>query len=98
MIIVWSDEAIRDFEENLIFLSEEWNVQVVLDFTEETERILHVISEMPKAFRHYRKNIHAAPVTQHITLFYRIGRDKIELIRFWNNYRSRCSCEFIIEH
>jgi plasmid stabilization system protein ParE len=88
MTIVWSDEAEKDYEENLIFLFEEWNLQVVQDFTEETERILTVINEMPKAFRHYKKNIHSVPVTKHVTLFYRVKRDRIELVRFWNNYRK----------
>ena len=88
MKIIWSKVAEVDLEENLNYLNDEWNEKVVLDFTIETERIFEIIVQKPKAFKKFKKNIHQVPITKHITLYYRIGKDKIELIRFWNNFKK----------
>lgn len=89
MNIVWSDFALADFESNILFLSDEWNEQVIQDFTSETERILNIISKTPKAFpKHNNQNIHSVPITKHITLFYDVKINEIQLLRFWNNYQN----------
>lgn len=88
MKIIWSKPAEFDYEQNLNYLFDEWSEKVVCDFTEETDRIIGIISENPKAFQKYKKNIHKVPVTKQITLYYRISKDQIELMRFWNNYKK----------
>ncbi len=86
--IRWSKSAESDFEENLNYLFEQWDEKVVLDFTLESERVFEIIAQKPKAFRKYKKNIHQVPITKHITLFYRVEKNKIELLRFWNNFKK----------
>ena len=89
MKIVWSDKAEIDFEENIVFLLKEWNQDVVQNFTFETERVISIISKTPKAFQKHRKmNVHIVPITKHITLFYDVKRNEVQLLRFWNNFKN----------
>ncbi|MES2588268.1 MAG: hypothetical protein V4622_04755 [Bacteroidota bacterium] len=89
MKISWSKTAEKDFEENIIYLLEDWSEAVVFDFTTETERILKIISKSPKTFqKHKVRNIHRVVLTKQITLFYKVKSDRVELLRFWNNYKN----------
>lgn len=50
MNILWSEKAEEDFEANILYLMENWNLEVVQDFTSEVQRILNIISLNPKTF------------------------------------------------
>ena len=89
MKLVWSDKAEEDFACNIEYLYRDWNEEVVLDFTAETERVLKIIRNTPRAFRKDKKtNVHCASITKHITLFYDVRKNEIVLLRFWNNYQN----------
>ena len=89
MKIIWSKEAEEDFEQNILYLMEKWNESVILNFTSETERILKIITTNPNAFqKHKKSNVHFVPITKHISLFYDVKSQEIELLRFWNNYKK----------
>ncbi|MFD1601522.1 type II toxin-antitoxin system RelE/ParE family toxin [Flavobacterium artemisiae] len=34
------------------------------------------------------KNVYKIVITKHISLFYRIENNNIELVRFWNNFQN----------
>jgi plasmid stabilization system protein ParE len=89
MTILWSEKAEEDFEANILYLMEHWNVAVVQDFTAENQRVLNIITLNPKTFQ-YNKNTkcHIVPVTKHVTLFYEIKSRKIVLLCFWNNFQN----------
>lgn len=88
--IVWSKPAQVDYWSNIDFLIDKWTETEALNFIFKTETILDVISENPKAFQkfNYKRNIHVVPVTKEINLFYMVRKDRIELLRFWNNYQN----------
>jgi plasmid stabilization system protein ParE len=89
MKIIWSEKALQDFEQNIDYLFEEWNQDVVQDFTSETERILEILKETPKAFQKHKKTkVHIVPIVKQVTLFYDVKSSHIELLRFWNNYKN----------
>lgn len=89
MKITWSDKAEEDFASNIEYLYQDWNEAVVQDFTAETERVLKIIQATPKIFRKHKKsNVHVAPITKHITLFYDVKKKEIQLLRFWNNFQN----------
>ena len=59
MNIIWSDKAEEDFEQNIIYLLENWNEKIVQKFTYETEFVLNIISKSPKVFQKLKKiNVH----------------------------------------
>ena len=89
MNIIWSDKAEEDFEQNIIYLLDNWDEKVVQKFTYETEFVLSIISKSPKVFQKHKKiNVHFVPITKHVTLFYEIENKEIYLLRFWNNFQN----------
>jgi plasmid stabilization system protein ParE len=89
MNILWSEKAEEDFEANVLYLMENWNVEVVQDFTSEVQRILNIISLNPKTFQYnLLVKCHVVPVTKHVSLFYEIKKKNIVLLRYWNNYQN----------
>jgi plasmid stabilization system protein ParE len=89
MTILWSAKAEEDFESNIIYLLENWSIEVVQDFTSETEKVLNILTINPKAFQENKAiRCHVVPITKQITLFYEIKKKQIILLRFWNAYQN----------
>ncbi|NOS56412.1 MAG: type II toxin-antitoxin system RelE/ParE family toxin [Cyclobacteriaceae bacterium] len=89
MHVVWTDEALADYHQNIDFLLKEWTDQVALDFIEDVDAVISLIVSRPELFplTDYR-GIRKAVVRKQITLFYKISDNSIQLIRFWNNYQD----------
>ena len=88
--LIWSKPAQIEYWKNIDFLLKHWTEKEAIEFITKTEGILEIIIENPRTFRkfNYRKNIHTVPITKEINLFYQVKKDKIELLRFWNNYQD----------
>lgn len=88
--IDWSALAKKDYWDNIDYILLQWSHKEAINFIEEVENILLIISRNPKTFQscNYKKT-HQVPINPQITLYYRIKNKKIvELIRFWNNYQN----------
>jgi plasmid stabilization system protein ParE len=94
--ILWSKEAEITFENNLDYLEKEWNARTILQFINRTDDILNKISHNPKLFPQYRKrdNIHKCVITHQISVYYKVNRDSITLITFWNSYQDYKKMKF----
>lgn len=89
MNIIWSDPAKKDYWNNIDYLLEEWTVNEVEHFTQETQRVINIISKKPKTFLKVgHKELRAVPITPQVSLYYRIDKENVTLIRFWNNYQD----------
>ncbi|NOQ75628.1 MAG: type II toxin-antitoxin system RelE/ParE family toxin [Crocinitomix sp.] len=88
--LIWSKPAQIDYWENIEFLLDEWTESEASAFIFKTDALLQIIKESPKTFRrfNYKQNIHTVPVTKEINLFYQVRKDKVELLRFWNNHQD----------
>ncbi|MCB0495421.1 MAG: type II toxin-antitoxin system RelE/ParE family toxin [Cyclobacteriaceae bacterium] len=89
MKIVWSEDALRDYHQNIDYLLLSWPVETVQKFINEVDWVLEILKISPKAFplSDY-KSARRAVIRKQITLFYRIEGDVIHLIRFWNTYQN----------
>lgn len=89
MEVIWSDEAVEDYHQNIDYLLENWSVKVALEFTEDVEAIIQLIKARPELYplSDY-KEIRRAVVRRQITLFFKVKDETISLIRFWNNHRD----------
>ena len=95
MKISWSELAESDFRYNTQFLIKEWDLNVIQDFNDEVERIIGILPEFPTAFqKHKKRNIHFVPITKQITLYYRVYRSAIILLKFWNTYQNPRKVKF----
>jgi plasmid stabilization system protein ParE len=88
--ILWSNEAEITFENNLVYLEKEWSPSTILKFIDRTDDILNKISSNPKLFPYHKKkeNIHKCVITRQITVYYKVNKDSITLITFWNTYQD----------
>jgi plasmid stabilization system protein ParE len=89
MNIIWSDDALADYHQNIDYLLEEWSEQVALEFIEDVEAIVALIRNHPELYpiTEYHE-IRKAVIRKQITLFFRSTDKEIQLIRFWNSYRD----------
>lgn len=89
MNIIWSRQAKKDYWQNIDYLEAEWTSQDVINFIEKVERTIDLLSMKNVEFisTNYR-NVNQVVITKQITLYYRIESDKLELLRFWNNYQD----------
>jgi len=93
--IHWSDLAKEDYWKNIDYLIEEWTVDAAANFIAKVDEYLNIISKNPKTFSPTKyKKTHSVPVIPQITLFYRINKKNIELVRFWNNSKDPNSFHF----
>lgn len=89
MQVIWSDEALADYHQNIDFLLREWTEQVAIEFVEDVEIVIELIKRHPELFlpANYKK-IRKAIIRKQITLFFQVEDKAIHLIRFWNNYQD----------
>ncbi len=89
MRLVWTNLALRDYIENIEWLSSEWGEREVETFTETAQSTLSHIQKMSKMYpQSDYPGIRKAVIAKQISLLYRINPDYIVLIRFWNNYQN----------
>ncbi len=89
MNVIWSPQAKKDYWQNIDYLDAEWSFQVTLNFIEKVEETIQLLTQKNVEFisTHY-KNVHKVVITKHITLYYKINSNQLELLRFWNTYQD----------
>jgi plasmid stabilization system protein ParE len=87
MKIIWNPLALISYYRILEYLIEEWGVDSVNDFRDKVDNVLVLIKKNPALFmRSTRYNyVRRAFITKQNTLFYKISKNKIELLIFWDN-------------
>ncbi len=89
MNIIWSEDAIIDYHQNIDYLITEWSEKLAAEFIEDVEGVLELIKIQPEIYpiSNYH-NIRKAVIRKQISLFYEVKGQKIFLVRFWNNYQN----------
>ena len=94
--IVWSPLAEKDFENILIYLRDNWNEMVLDNFIDITDNMIFQILSNPKQFPliHKKIKVRKCVLTKHNTLFYRVRRDAIEILRIYDTRQDPDKLEF----
>ncbi|WP_425390659.1 type II toxin-antitoxin system RelE/ParE family toxin [Ekhidna sp.] len=88
--IVWSEDAIQDYHQNIDFILSRWSEETAKRFIEEVELILSLIQEHPLLYPMVNfENVRKAVIRKQISLFYLVQEDQITLVRFWNNFQDQ---------
>lgn len=83
--IKWTEEAGRAFAVTINYLLEHWTEKEVRSFISQTNRVIAHITVYPRMFRRSaKKNIHEGLITRHCLLIYRVKKNKIELLSFFD--------------
>jgi len=87
--INWSEVSYEDYHQNIDYLLSEWSEKSAKKFIDEVERTLELLVKNPKMYplSNY-EGLRKAVITKQITLYYKIQKDSIILVRFWNNYQN----------
>ncbi|MDO9136611.1 MAG: type II toxin-antitoxin system RelE/ParE family toxin [Lutibacter sp.] len=87
--IIWSDKAVEDVLENIVYLEKHWTKKEADSFSDKIDTVLDKLSKGNLTFKPSGyKNIYEVPIIKQITLYYQIQENDIILVRFWNNYRD----------
>lgn len=85
----WTKEALETFNNVVAYLEENWTENEIINFAEATDSVIDYISLYPKMFRKTMKpNVHEALVTPHNLLIYKIYKNHIALITFWDTRQN----------
>jgi len=84
--IKWSPLAESDFSNILNYLNQNWEKKVASSFIDLTDNIIFQISKNPKQFPfiYKRRGIRKCVLTKHNSLFYRVKRTTIEILRIYD--------------
>lgn len=89
MEIIWSPQAKKDYWQNIDYLEAEWTFQDVVNFIDKIEKTFDLLTKNNIEFisTNYKK-VNKVVITKHITLYYRLNSNTVELLRFWNTYQD----------
>jgi plasmid stabilization system protein ParE len=68
--IIWSDDAIKDYHQNIEYLLENWTQQVAIEFIENVDAIIELIKLQPELYpASGYKDVRRAVIRKQISLF-----------------------------
>jgi len=85
--IYWTKRADQKFTQITEYLVKEWGESVAKAFTKKVYDFLDILSEFPEigTVEHKEKDIRGFTIIKQVNLFYRISRDRIILLNFFDN-------------
>lgn len=95
--VLWSPLAEQDLDSTLVYLSQNWDQKVVVRFLDEIDDIVGQISRNPKQFPLIQKRlkIRKCVITMHNSLYYREGKNQIDILRIYDNRQDPRKLKFI---
>ena len=96
--ILWTDNALKELEETVIYLEENWTEKELQNLAIHLEKTLNLISQNPFIFQVYdsKKEVRRAVILTLNTLYYQIKENKIEIISFFSNRQNSEKKEVLI--
>lgn len=92
ILIMWSAEAIKTFDDNIIYLKNEWTEKEIKNFVRQSNFKILNIQQNPKIYRRSEKNkqVRKTSINKNITLFYKFipAKNEVVLLTFWHNRQN----------
>lgn len=84
--IEWSPRSKKDYLKLLDYLQEEWGGKIVKKFNERLQTVLETIALKPQLYpaTNRMEDVRRCVVSKQTILYYRVKKDKIELITFFD--------------
>jgi plasmid stabilization system protein ParE len=89
--ILFSPRALHDLQLVLEYLDKEWGISVSEKFLDRIDNLLDGISETSLMYVcvNKKKKIHKCVVNKNVTLYYRIRKNEVELITFFQSHQHQ---------
>lgn len=90
LTVIWSPLSEEDVEEQLIYLENKWGSKSAITFLERIEESLSVVCKNLRTYLEIdqERHIHKFVLNKHITLYYQVAKESINLITFWNTRKD----------
>lgn len=87
--IRWTVKSADTFDDIIDFIRLTWNEKIVEKFVKETFSFLEMISKHPTLFKSIDDiQIRKGLINKHISVFYQINENEIDLLYFWDNRKN----------
>ena len=87
--VKWTPKALDSYHSILKYLNTSWSEKEVKNFVNRTDSVVNIITVQPYLYKAAKTNtIRAAFVTKHNMLFYRIFKNKVVLLEFWDTRQN----------
>ena len=88
--ITWSPLSEKDFSNILEYLDLNWGSSVIEKYINRVDSLLNQIKLNPKQYPliNKRKKVRRCVITKHNSLYYRINKYSIDLLRIYSNFQN----------
>ena len=78
------------YQKNIHYLDNNWPLKSKVKFITNISKTVFLIKDNPEFFPKWKtnNNIRKAVIVKQITMFYKIEKDTIEILLFWNSYQN----------
>ncbi len=89
MEIKWTVKAKQDYDSILDYIFSDFSIKEVEKFVNLTEDTLFLISKNPLMFPKAKtKNVRKCVLVKQVNIYYRVNKNQIEVLTFWDNRRN----------
>ena len=87
--ILWTDLALEELSTTIKYLEEEFTDKEIRKLASEIERVTLIISQNPSIFPlSDKKKIRKVVILKFNSMYYRVMKNKIEIVSFFSNRQS----------
>ena len=87
--VIWAPAAQDEFAKILEYIDENWGTGSALEILDKTESVIEQISHFPNLFPpSQKKGVRLAVINKQTSLIYRVGKNQIEILHFWDNRQN----------
>ena len=87
--IIWTSKARSDYWNNIDYLEAQWSEKEVKRFIAKTDDIIEKIAKGKVSFLSTDfENISKVVVVKQIMLFYKVDKNNLYILRFWNTSQN----------
>ena len=88
--IEWSPRAESEYFDHLEYLIQEWGQKIAQNFERRIREVLNHIVQRPRMYpaTGRRKNVRRCVVSKQVSLYFRIRKDKIEIVTIFDTRRD----------